>query len=107
MIIFLSGSMMQAMPDKNQHLRIDTLRHQNLTFEMRDIRRNLFTTSRPVEIRQQGRRLCVISPTEQLLPVYTGRGTLYTAFRLNRGTNWLNGLPRGSYIINNKRIAIN
>ena len=75
--------------------------------ELPDIRHRMMTSPQPVEIRQQGRSLCVTSSYNQLLPIYSARGSLYSSFRLNKGTNWLNGLPRGSYIINNRKFTIN
>lgn len=95
--------------------RRDTLRSDRLTREIRlqrsdempDIRHRMLTSAMPVEIRQQGRYICVTSRHAQLLPVYNASGTLYSSFRLNKGTNWLSGLPRGSYFINNRKITIN
>ena len=86
----------------------DTIRRQPMTpIEVNDIRSRMVSSPQPVLIHQQGRLLRVESQTAQLLPVYTRHGTLYTAFRLSKGTNWLGGLPRGHYIINNKHFAIN
>ncbi len=75
--------------------------------ELPDIRHRMMTSPQPVEIRQQGRSLCVTSRYNQLLPIYSANGYLYSSFRLSKGTNWLSGLPRGSYIINNKKFTIN
>lgn len=61
----------------------------------------------PVEISQQGRQLCIKSNYVQLLPIYTASGTYYSSLRLTKGTNWLSGLPRGAYMINNRRYTIN
>ena len=43
----------------------------------------------------------------ELLPIYNQNGVLYLTARLNKGTNWLGGLPRGRYFINNRPITIN
>ena len=67
----------------------------------------MMTSPQPVEIRQQGRNLCVTSRYNQLLPIYSSSGILYSSFRLAKGTNWLSGLPRGAYIINNQKYIIN
>ena len=75
--------------------------------EFPDLRHRMMTSPMPVEIHQQGRFLCVTSRYAQLLPVYNASGTLYSSFRLTKGTNWLSGLPRGSYFINNRKITIN
>lgn len=86
----------------------DTIRHRLPTSEVRDFRSGgMMSSPLPVTIRQQGRQLCVTSRYNQLLPVYSANGTYYSAFRLAKGTNWLTGLPRGRYIINNKRYVIN
>lgn len=69
-------------------------------------RMKMVSSPLPVEIRQQGRHLCVKSEHDQLLPVYTVQGTFYSAFRLLKGTNWINGLPRGTYYINHRKYTI-
>lgn len=75
--------------------------------DLPNLRHRMLTSAIPVEIRQQGRHLCVTSRQAQLLPIYSSSGTLYSSFRLSKGTNWLSGLPRGSYFINNRKITIN
>ena len=47
------------------------------------------------------------SDRSQLLPIYNQNGVLYLTARLNKGKNWLGGLPRGRYFINNRPITIN
>lgn len=68
--------------------------------------RKLATSTFPVTIWVKGRSLCVMSDYNQLLPIYTRGGTFYLAMRLNKGVNWLNGLPRGQYLINHQPIVI-
>ncbi len=75
--------------------------------ELLDFRHQMLTSAQPVEIKQQGRYLCVTSRYAQLLPVYSSSGTFYSSVRLSKGTNWLSGLPRGSYFINNRKFTIN
>jgi hypothetical protein len=75
--------------------------------DMPNLRHRMMTSPAPVEIHQQGRHLCITSRYAQLLPVYNASGTLYSSFRLAKGTNWLSGLPRGSYFINNRKFTIN
>jgi hypothetical protein len=88
--------------------RRDSLQRRSVPTEIRDFRRGgMMSSPLPVTIHQQGRQLCVTSRYNQLLPVYSANGTYYSAFRLAKGTNWLTGLPRGGYIINNKRYVIN
>lgn len=60
----------------------------------------------PVRMQVRGSALCVTSDYCQLLPIYTRGGTFYMAMRLNKGLNWLSGLPRGRYLINNQSVVI-
>ncbi len=88
--------------------RRDSVQRRAVPAEVRSFRSvPLMSSPLPVTIRQQGRQLCVTSRYNQLLPIYSANGTYYSAFRLAKGTNWLTGLPRGGYIINNKRYVIN
>ena len=96
-----------ATPQRTAPQRSDTVRRPATPIEVHDMRSRMMTSPQPVSIRQQGRLLCVESQVPQMLPVYTQSGTFYTAFRLTKGTNWLSGLPRGRYIINNRHFAIN
>lgn len=61
----------------------------------------------PVKIHTSGRAVQIQSDHNQILPIYTRAGAFYMAVRLNKGVNWLNGLPRGNYFINNRPITIN
>jgi len=69
--------------------------------------RKMNTSAFPVQINVMGRVVQIQSDHNQLLPIYTHSGVLYLTARLNKGTNWLGGLPKGSYFINNKPITIN
>lgn len=60
----------------------------------------------PVLLKVRGRAVCVRSNYNQVLPVYTHNGSFYAMFRLSKGVNWINGLPRGVYYINNRKITI-
>jgi len=68
--------------------------------------RKMSTSAFPVQINVMGRFLQIQSDRGQLLPIYTQGGALYLTARLNKGTNWLGGLPRGRYFINNRPITI-
>ena len=68
--------------------------------------RKMSTSAYPVQITITGRAVQVQSDRSQLLPIYTQNGVLYLTARLNKGTNWLGGLPRGRYFINNRPITI-
>lgn len=93
--------------DTLPHPRVSSSFQSKVDRELPDLRHRMLTSPQPVEIKQQGRNLCVTSLHNQLLPVYSANGILYSSFRLNKGTNWLSGLPRGSYIINNHKYTIN
>ena len=69
--------------------------------------RKMNTSAFPVQITITGRVVQIQSDHNQLLPIYTHNGVLYLTARLNKGTNWLGGLPRGRYFINNRPITIN
>ncbi len=60
----------------------------------------------PVSLTVRGNSLCVSSKRRQLLPIYTQGGSLYLTMQLATGDNWLFGLPRGSYRINNHIVNI-
>lgn len=60
----------------------------------------------PIKIKMKGNSLQVTSRHSQMLPVYKGNGVFYGLFRLNKGTNWISGLPKVVYIINNSKIMV-
>ncbi len=68
--------------------------------------RKMARSAYPVSLSVKGNGLCVKSPKEQELPIYTQGGALYLTMRLGRGDNWLYGLPRGRYRINNRVVSI-
>ena len=69
-------------------------------------RRQQATSAFPVKLQVKGRSLRVQSQHQQVLPIYTQSGSLYMNMQLSRGVNWINGLPRGRYRINNQTIRI-
>jgi len=69
--------------------------------------RKMSTSAFPVQITVTGRVVQIQSDHGQLLPIYNQNGILYLTARLNKGTNWLGGLPKGHYFINNRPITIN
>jgi hypothetical protein len=71
-----------------------------------DFTKRLATSPKPVSIKIQGSKLFVQSDACQLLPVYRKTGTFYCAFKLTKGTNILSGLPKGIYVINNKKFVL-
>lgn len=70
------------------------------------LRMKMLQSAQPVTMQVKGARLCVTSKIVQMLPVYTEKGTFYGIFRLNKGTNWISGLAKGTYFINNTKIVI-
>lgn len=66
----------------------------------------MYHSAFPVKMEVKGMRIKVQSECQQVLPIYTKRGDLFMNVQLTRGTNWLSGLPRGSYRINNRTINI-
>ena len=60
----------------------------------------------PVQMKVIGKAMRVDSPERQILPVYSENGTFYLIMRLNKGTNWLNGLPIGKYFITHRIVEI-
>lgn len=68
--------------------------------------RGMMTSAYPVKISITGRAVRIQSDRSQLLPIYTQSGALYLTARLNKGTNWLSGLPNGYYFINNRPVCI-
>lgn len=71
------------------------------------VSRKMSTSAFPVQINVTGRVVQIQSDRAQLLPIYNQNGVLYMTARLNKGTNWLGGLPQGRYFINNRPITIN
>ena len=61
----------------------------------------------PVKIHISGRAVQIQSDHNQILPIYKRDGAFYRVVHLNKGLNWLNGLPSGHYFINNRPITIN
>ena len=70
------------------------------------LKTKMLNSAFPVTIQLKGTRLCITSKYVQLLPVYNERGVFYGMFRLNKGTNWIGGLPKGVYYINNRKVSI-
>ena len=84
----------------------DTTMHLPKREDDRVVSRRMSHSAYPVQISVVGNAVRVESPESQILPIYTHAGTFYLIVRLNKGTNWLNGLPKGRYFINNRLIAI-
>ena len=111
-LMVLSVGIQLTAGNKNQYttnppkIGVDTTNLQN---QMRDlgIRQRMSSSAFPIQMHISGRSIRVVSDHNQILPIYTQSGAFYMAMRLNKGTNWLTGLPRGRYFINNRPIRIN
>lgn len=78
---------------------------RNLMSDMERTRR-MSSSLYPVQLQVHGRLVRIQSDHNQILPIYNHSGAFFMAMRLSKGTNWLNGLPRGRYFINNRPITI-
>lgn len=80
-----------------------------LTEKIQDLgrTRRMSCSAFPIKIQTIGRAVQIQSDHSQILPIYTRSGAFFMAIRLNKGVNWLNGLPSGHYFINNRPITIN
>jgi len=96
----------QSNSNATPKVEVDTA---NLQHQMHDLgsRRRMSSSAFPIQMQVSGRSVRVVSDHNQILPIYTQSGAFYMAMRLTKGTNWLTGLPRGRYFINNRPIRIN
>lgn len=111
LVLWIAFCATPALADTHRRVPTDTLSHRNrttlVTYAEHGIPSGKMMASPfPVTLHQQGRQIFAHSRTVQLLPVYTSAGAYYAAFRLNKGTNWINGLPRGTYYINGRKFII-
>ncbi len=104
-LTFATAHILVESSTQNQ-VQEDTIKETN---RLRELPQTLHMTASlyPVMIKSQGRTVMIRSDHAQLLPVYTGNGSFYMMWRLSKGVNWLNGLPRGRYFINNRPITVN
>lgn len=87
--------------------KMDSVKHEMSFSEYSHIYKiKRVSSTYPVEIRKKGNSLLVTSKHMQMLPVYKDNGVFYALFRLDKGTNWISGLPKGTYIINNSKIVV-
>lgn len=107
--IFMWGSaqMMYALNESQQKAKTDSSYFYTPISEFSHVYRSRkVSSSFPVQVKVKGTSLYVTSKHNQMLPVYKGNGVFFGLFRLNKGTNWISGLPRGTYIINNSKITV-
>lgn len=101
-----SGHIWPKKKKKQKTTLVDTA---SLATKLQDVgqARRMMTSTYPVQIQVTMNAVQIQSDHSQILPIYTKNGAFYMAARLNKGTNWINGLPKGSYFINNRPITIN
>lgn len=104
--LFIFGSIF-ALEKASPDTKPDSVRHNNTFSEYLNVYKTKKVSSvYPVEIKKKGGSLLVTSRHPQVLPVYKDNGVFFGLFRLNKGTNWISGLPRGTYIINNSKFTL-
>ena len=112
LLVSMAGRAASASQDMSRQLDGRKIQPDSLTVPrnvLSDIERprKMSTSLYPVQLEVQGRLVRIQSDYNQILPIYTQSGAFYMAMRLSKGTNWLNGLPRGRYFINNRPVTIN
>ena len=104
-VLTLSAAIAMANRQPQRRLHKDSLTLAARSWDERTLGR-MTQSLYPVKLTVKGRSLRITSKHEQVLPIYTQGGTLYVAMQLTPGVNWLYGLPRGRYLINNRSINI-
>ena len=104
-ILMMTSTLAMADKQDNRHLTKDSLTLVASSWQETPAGR-MAQSAYPVKLTVKGRSLRITSKHEQVLPIYTQGGVLYLAMQLTPGVNWLNGLPRGRYRINNRTIRI-
>lgn len=107
MLVFGLTAMVALCADVKDSVSTDTLKRPKSDIEYsRVVKTKMASSAFPVQIEVKGSALCVKSQYSQVLPVYSRTGVFYGVFRINKGTNWINGLPSGSYFINNRKVVV-
>lgn len=99
-----AGTFGFAVPHDKHKEQVDSIK--NVAVEGKTKHIKMSHSAYPVQIQIVGNAVRVDSPENQILPIYTQNGTFYLIMRLNKGINWLNGLPKGRYFINNRIVVI-
>lgn len=87
--------------------RMDSLSRKSPNPELKETIKNKMASSAfPIKVSVRGKIIRVESNNYQILPIYNKNGVFFSIFRLNKGVNWINGLPKGTYFINNSKIVI-
>lgn len=108
MLLFMSCCMEAVAVDRvSVKMKTDSVeRNVNFSEYTHIYKTRRVSSTYPVTIKIRRGALLVTSQYSQMLPVYKGNGVFYGLFRLNKGTNWINGLPKGVYIINNSKVRV-
>jgi hypothetical protein len=113
-ILFLTFVLIElmAVTPAGAWFRVEALPvHDSVAFRVKKdegkaVRGRMSHSAYPVVVDVVGNAVKVDSPENQVLPIYTHSGTFYLIVRLNKGTNWLNGLPKGKYFVNSRLLTI-
>jgi AraC-like DNA-binding protein len=109
LLFVMACTVMLAYPvrrKQNRKAKPDTIPLVTSIIDDMGLQRRMSTSAYPVQLQVNGRFVRIQSDHDQILPIYNENGVFYMAMRLKKGTNWLSGLPRGSYFINNRPVKI-
>ena len=76
------------------HTATDTVSVRSRVGEL-GVRHKMSTSLYPVQMQVSRRMVRIQSEHSQILPIYRQNGSFYMVMRLNKGVNWLSGLPKG------------
>lgn len=89
-----------------ERLKIDSIARIKYSVDEKILPGKMSHSAYPVRMRVVGNAVRIQSTESQILPIYTHNKTFYLVMRLNKGINWLNGLPKGRYYINSELVTI-
>ncbi len=67
---------------------------------------NINDAARGVQVSVQGGTLCVTSDSEKIIPLYNMDGGVCRLLHVSAGKNYFEGLPKGIYLIENKKVKL-
>ena len=112
-IIMLVGAMLKAISapaplsyPSEEGLKIDSITRIKYSVNEKIVPGKMSHSTHPIRMRVVGNAVRIQSTESQILPIYTHNKTFYLVMRLNKGINWLNGLPKGRYYINSELVTI-
>ena len=95
-----------ATTSNNYSHKFDSITVQTDKDGKNDVRRKMTHSVYPIQMHVVGKAIKVESPQNQILPIYTSNKTFYLIVKLSKGTNWISGLPKGKYFINDRLIVM-